>query len=133
MPNRVFCDTQALIFWALQPRRLSRNGKSALESAIEGRYLGCSDIVLWEISMLCAKGRIHPGTDPESFLSDLIKSSMVDIFPITPSIAVLSQSSHFSHGDPADRLIAATAMEHQSPLITADEKLRQIPGLQVIW
>jgi PIN domain nuclease of toxin-antitoxin system len=52
---------------------------------------------------------------------------------ITAEIAVLSRSSTIQHGDPADRLIAATALHGCWPLITADEKLRALPDLQWIW
>jgi PIN domain nuclease of toxin-antitoxin system len=55
------------------------------------------------------------------------------VLPITAEIAELSQSAVFSHGDPADRLIAATALAHRAALITADEKLRVIPNLRCIW
>ena len=48
-------------------------------------------------------------------------------------IAVLAQSEEFRHGDPADRLIAATAIAHGAPLVTADAKLRRVKGLRVIW
>ncbi|MEB3360555.1 MAG: PIN domain-containing protein [Synechococcaceae cyanobacterium] len=48
--------------------------------------------------------------------------------PITAEIAVLSRSCIFQHGDPADRLIAATALHGRWPLITADEKLRALPN-----
>ena len=55
------------------------------------------------------------------------------VLPITAEIAELSQSAVFSHGDPADRLIAATALVNRAALITADEKLHAIPNLRCIW
>ena len=39
----------------------------------------------------------------------------------------------FLHQDPADRLIAATALIHRALLLTADEKLRQTPNLVTLW
>ena len=48
-------------------------------------------------------------------------------------IAVTAQSTMFTHGDPADRLIGATAIVHRAPLLTIDEKLRAVPGLETIW
>jgi len=35
--------------------------------------------------------------------------------------------------DPADRLIAATAMVEGAPLVTADEQIRQAKVVQTIW
>jgi len=48
-------------------------------------------------------------------------------------LALLSRSPLFLHGDPADRLIGATALQLGAPLITADAKLRALPDLQSIW
>ena len=45
----------------------------------------------------------------------------------------MAQSGEFTHGDPADRLIASTAMVHGAELVTADEYLRSIPGLKTVW
>ncbi|MBS0424452.1 MAG: PIN domain-containing protein [Proteobacteria bacterium] len=55
------------------------------------------------------------------------------ILPLTPAIAELAESGIITHGNPGDQLIAATAITHQVPLITADEKLHAVPGLRCIW
>ncbi|MEN8130091.1 MAG: PIN domain-containing protein [Pseudomonadota bacterium] len=57
----------------------------------------------------------------------------LEVLPITPEIAVISQSDIFPHKDPADRLIVATAIHHKAPLITADQHLRQVKGLKTLW
>lgn len=63
----------------------------------------------------------------------LIKALRLEVLPITPDIAALSLSEPFNHKDPADRLIATTAIVHRAHLITADEKLRALPQLKTIW
>lgn len=83
--------------------------------------------------MLIAKGRIDPGMDAAQFVDDLVQARAVQVLPITPQIAVLAQSEEFRHGDPADRLIAATAIAHGARLVTADAQLRKVPSLRVIW
>jgi len=67
------------------------------------------------------------------YIQDILLALDVTVLPITADIAELSQSALFIHGDPADRLIAATALIHRAALITADEKLRAIPNLHCIW
>jgi PIN domain nuclease of toxin-antitoxin system len=57
----------------------------------------------------------------------------VRVLPITAEIAVLSQSDQFPHGDPADRLIAATARFHRAPLVTSDVKVRKLRDVETIW
>mgnify|MGYP001201154600 CR=1 FL=1 len=56
----------------------------------------------------------------------------VRVLPIAAETAFLSQSDVLSHGDPADRLIAATARLHRAPLITSDAKLRKLKEVTTI-
>jgi len=66
-------------------------------------------------------------------MEDIVESLGLNILPLTPAIAALAESGIVAHGDPTDRLIAATALAHRVPLITADQKLRTTPGLRCIW
>lgn len=83
--------------------------------------------------MLIARKRLDPVMDARQFLDDMIAARHVRVLSITAEIAVLSQSNVFSHGDPADRLIAATARLHRAPLITSDAKLRKLKEVTTIW
>ena len=67
------------------------------------------------------------------YLKQLLAALRLQILPITPDIALLSRSGLFVHGDPADRLIGATALQLGAPLITADAKLRALPDLHSVW
>lgn len=129
------CDTHILLFWADAPDRLSAAASQALNSGLERGSLACSDISLWEIAMLYARGRINncAGVTASAYIQDILTALKITILPITPEIAELSQNAFFTHGDPADRLIAATALIHRAPLITVDEKLRALPNLNCIW
>ena len=129
----IVLDTHALVFDALSPSRLSRPARKAIEHGFERRELACSDISLWEIAMLIARGRLNPQVDAGQFLDDMILGRCTQVLPITAAIAVLSQSDMFAHGDPADRLIAATAHFHQVPLVTSDARLRDVKTLATIW
>ena len=129
----IVLDTHALIYDALTPARLSARARKAIALAYEKRELACSDISLWEIAMLIAHKRLDPAMDARQFLDDMIAARHVRMLPITAEIAVLSQSDLYSHGDPADRLIAATAQFHHAPLITFDAKLRKLKEIMTIW
>mgnify|MGYP001545410112 CR=1 FL=1 len=53
---------------------------------------------------------------------------------ITPEIAELSASfGPEINNDPADRLIAATSVLANAPVVTADENLRAATMLETIW
>jgi PIN domain nuclease of toxin-antitoxin system len=129
----IVLDTHALIYDALTPARLSARARKAIALAFTERELACSDISLWEIAMLIAHKRLNPVMEARQFLDDMIAARHVRVLPITAEIAVLSQSYNFSHGDPADRLIAATARLHRAPLITSDAKLRKLKEVTTIW
>ena len=129
----IVLDTHALIYDALTPARLSARARKAIALAYEKRELACSDISLWEIAMLVAHKRLDPAMDARQFLEDMIAARHVRVLPITAQIAVLSQSDMFSHGDPADRLIAATARFYRASLVTSDAKLRELREITTVW
>jgi PIN domain nuclease of toxin-antitoxin system len=129
----VIADTHVLLFDALSPSRLTKKAKLRLERGYDEGALCCSDITLWEIAMLISKARIHVESDAVRFMDDILQARRINVLPITPEIAVQAQSIAFSKGDPADRLIASTALIHDADLITADEYLRTVPSLRAVW
>ena len=129
----VVLDTNALIFDALQPKRLTARAARVIESATSRGDIACSDISLWEIAMLVAKGRLDPGVELTGFLHDVIQARGLRVLPITPEIAALSHSAQFAHGDPADRIIAATAMHFKAKLVSADAQIRKLKAVEVVW
>jgi PIN domain nuclease of toxin-antitoxin system len=55
------------------------------------------------------------------------------LLPITPEIALRAYEwPEDFHGDPADRLIAATASVHRLTLVTSDEKLLERTDLKTL-
>jgi PIN domain nuclease of toxin-antitoxin system len=130
----ILLDTCALVFDALAPERLSAEALRAIEEGEEKGSLACCDISLWEIAMLIAKGRLDPGTDALSFLKLVLASRVIRPLPITPEIAKISANDAlFAHQDPADRIIAATALHYGGSLVTCDQALQAVKGLKIIW
>ena len=127
-------DTCALVFDSLDPARLSKKAAAAIAQADDAGTLACCDISLWEIAMLVSKGRLDPGTDSQKFILLVLAARNIKVLPITPEIAVRSaQSDICPHGDPADRLIAASTILHKSKLVTSDRKLATVAGLHIVW
>jgi len=129
----IICDTHVLIFWQDDPKRLTKKAKELLIIGLEEKTLACSDISFWEIAMLFNAGRLRGDVSAKQFMKDIVLTMGLSVLPVTPEIAVLSQEDIFVHKDPADRLIASTAIVHKAPLISADAKLRDVRGLDVVW
>lgn len=83
--------------------------------------------------MLIAKGRLHPGADATELCQLVLAARGVRCLPITPEIAACSTELALPHGDPTDRLIAATSLVGKAPLVTADKELRDCADLDTIW
>lgn len=129
----VVLDTCALIYDALDPGRLGQAARQALADGEKSGTLACSDTSLWEIAMLVEKGRLEPGAPTREFLELIVQARSLTVLPVTAGIAALAAGSRFDHGDPADRLIGATALLHAAPLLTCDARLKAIEGLQLVW
>jgi len=128
----ILLDTCAVIWDALDPERLSRKAKSAI--ARSGDELIICDISLWEIAMLIEKRRLVIAEPAGGFLKLVLRARNFFVQEITPEIAELSATLDASlGGDPADRLIAATSMVLNAPVITADARLLQAGVLRTIW
>lgn len=126
----VVCDTHVLLFWASAPDRLSALAAKTIERELESGRLACADISLWEIAMLASRGRIEIPVPPADYLRDIVLAMKLNVLPITPEIATLAQDPRLRHGDPADRLIGASAMQHRAELISADRQLARSTGCE---
>jgi PIN domain nuclease of toxin-antitoxin system len=79
-------------------------------------------ITFWEISMLVQKQRLEMRIDMEVWRKKLLKNGLQEI-PLDGAIAIRAGILRDFHGDPADRLIVATALQFSATLTTADEKI----------
>ena len=81
-----------------------------------------SAISQWEVSMLAMKGRLRLLPDEETWFSENLEQP-VSLAPLTSAIAMASCRLEDFHGDPADRIIVATAITLGIPLFTADDAI----------
>jgi PIN domain nuclease of toxin-antitoxin system len=127
-------DTHALMWWADENSKLSKKARQAATVAARRRELIASAISIFEITTLERRGRIALKIPLDEWLDSLRVLPELTIQPVTDEIA--ERAGAFGDvfpGDPADRIIAATALVLDVPLITADTKLRGIPTLTTIW
>ncbi len=130
----IVLDTHVLVWLVTQPEKLSKAAASAIRRARSSDGLSISDVTLWELASLFARGTLQSHGTVENTVQNLLDRSGVLVKPITSEIAALATQfpHHYPH-DPADRLIGATARAEGLALITRDENIRKSPLLKTIW
>lgn len=127
-------DTHTLLWWLAASDRLSREAGDALDSAAS---VFVSSISFWEVGMLVAKGRIELDRPVARWVNDVVASGEVVDAPVTASIGAAAAGFGDLAGDPADRLIAATAASLGVPVVTKDERLHAWSAatreIDVVW
>ncbi len=127
-------DTCAIIWDALQPKQLSAKAKKAIKKADENNALLICDISIWEISMLIKKKRIQTDTKAANLIKFILNARHYTVINISPEIAELSVNlDNEINSDPVDRLIAASSILKQAPIVTADQNLRNASIVDTIW
>ena len=130
----IVVDTHVVVWDALKPEKLSRRAKKAIAEANEGDGIIFCDISLWKIAMLMHKGRISVDLDYLQFIKLILDSNNYILRSISPEIAELSTQLFLNtNKDPADRIIAATAIINNLELITYDKSMRQSKKIRTIW
>jgi PIN domain nuclease of toxin-antitoxin system len=117
-------DTCAAI-WISTEQRMTRQSEDALQSArANGDKIYVSPITAWELGLLVSRGRLNLQMAPERWFSRLMQAPGLHLSPLSPSMLI---AASFLPGqaprDPADRVLAATAREHNYRLVTRDRKL----------
>jgi PIN domain nuclease of toxin-antitoxin system len=94
------------------------------ESAAQGN-LFLSVMSVWELGMMESKGRVRLHTSCAQWVEEALAMPGLSLAPLTPAIAVESTRLPGSfHGDPADRIIVATARTMHARLLTSDRNIR---------
>ena len=119
----VVLDTHVVHWWSAEPQRLSPAANALLATADE---VALAAISWFELAWLAHHGRIVLTVPISTWLGRI--ATQVRTLGVTPSIATAAVSLPASFpGDPADRLIYATAVDHGYPLVTKDQRLRDHP------
>lgn len=127
---KLLLDTHIFLWSLLEPERLGEN--VAVELQKQENQLWFSPISSWEIMLLEKKGNVLLEPDPASWLREAFKRVPVKEARINHEIAIQSCLIKLPHKDPADRLIAATAVTYGLILVTADTRLIQAKVCKVL-
>jgi PIN domain nuclease of toxin-antitoxin system len=96
--------------------------------------VGLAAISVWEIAMKAQSGRLK-FTCPYDLWIDqaLTQDPRLELLPLLPRISIAAVQLRWAHGDPADRIIVATAQAYEAPLLTADEAIHESRIVRCIW
>jgi len=123
-------DTHIWLWSALQPERLSR--RVALTVADPQNELWLSPISVWELIILCRKGRFRVQPDIATWVANSISQLRLVEAPLTIEVPLAMSALRFSHADPADQFLVASAKVFDLTLVTADRELLGVPGIKVL-
>ena len=121
----ILMDTHIWI-WLMEGNPMLAGSKvlSMIEQAAESGILSVSASSVWEIGMLEAKTRISFNVPCMEWIHKALSFPGLQLAPLTPEIAIEStRLPDDFHGDPADRMIVATARMNDVSLITKDKKI----------
>ena len=133
----IIIDTHSWFWWMETPERLSEAQRAAIqeqESNADG-LIGICATSLWEMAMLAQKRRLRVAVDLANWFADALAYPQVGVINLTPAIAIAStmMPDDFPR-DPADRIITATALIHNCPLVTSDSEIRNhAAGVAIIY
>jgi PIN domain nuclease of toxin-antitoxin system len=117
----ILLDTHVLVWVREGNERLGRRTSRRIDRALHDGALAISAFSFWEIAMLVDAGRMRLRVTVDEFRAASVGAGVLEI-PVDGSIAILSTRLGM-HGDPADRIIVATALQLRASLATADSAM----------
>ena len=124
---RFLLDTQVLLM-AVTGAKFSRRVQSILAGPDNDLLLSAASIL--EIALKHARKKIEM---PEEFMQQAVQDLGLTVIAFEPHHAYRLFSLPMHHRDPFDRMIIATALVEDVPLIGGDSQFGSYKGLKAIW
>ncbi len=121
-------DTHVLVWLDEGNSRLGKTALEAINESLINSQLGVATISFWEVAMLIDQQRLTIQTELADWRFELLQAGLLEI-PLRGTTAIQASQLPLFHGDPADRMIVATAIESEAILMTADERILSWTGL----
>jgi PIN domain nuclease of toxin-antitoxin system len=131
---KILADTHSAIWYLWLPENLSPQAVKAMDDeARSGGRIGVSAITLCEIVYLSEKGRINSNALELFREAILAADGIFEEISLDLSVcSLLPKIPRTALPDMPDRIIAATALYHNVPIVTKDRRIRE-SGLKTIW
>jgi PIN domain nuclease of toxin-antitoxin system len=118
-------DTHIALWLEGGDERLQTSTRAAIDAHWQdGGTILLSAVTVWEIALLVDVGRLHLDVPVDIWVDRFLDYPGIEAVPLGHVAAARSyQLHHLRHRDPADRLLIATAIEHECPLVTYDQQI----------
>jgi len=137
--NDVLADTHSIVWFLFDPPRLSSAADRALNVASQSGRVFISAITLVELNYLAGKASFpYSGVLPRLIALATDPNEPIEVLPLTLAVAqAIDQVPRSEIADMPDRIVAATAVAHQLPIVSADSDIQGSASLKtlvpVIW
>lgn len=130
-PTLIVLDTHAWLWHATSPERLSASARTAIETS---EQIGVCTISCWEIAMLERQRRIELDRGLREWIAGALALERIEPIPLSADIALdAGLLPDDLPGDPADRVVYATARRLRARLVTKDASLRRFDRETTLW
>jgi PIN domain nuclease of toxin-antitoxin system len=129
---KLLLDTCAILWAVSEPERLSTDGRQYLshtDSEIFVSVISCA-----EVACAVERGRIKLDRHWKSWFRTYSELNGWQLLPI--DLAVMEEAyslPEYTHRDPADRIIVATARKFHLHIVTAARRMLDYPHVETIW
>jgi PIN domain nuclease of toxin-antitoxin system len=123
--ERLLLDTHIVLWLDSGSERLRPETLTLIDDCWRGGgTILLSAVSAWEIALLLDTGRIDLDVPIDAWVRRFVERPGVEGAALSLAAAARSyQLHHLEHRDPADRLLIATAIELDCPLVTYDERI----------
>ena len=127
MTEALLLDTHIALWLDSGDDRLRPSTRTFIDDCWQnGGTIFLSSITAWEIAVLVDTGRIELDVPVDAWVLRFLDRPGIEAVPLAHRAAARSyQLHHLEHGDPADRLLIATAIDLRCPLVTYDKRIVQ--------
>lgn len=126
----ILLDTCSLLWLAMESEKLSA---PATQAIAECSIVWISTISAFELAQKHAKGKLRLPLSPFDWVRTALESHQLRLIPLDLESATGAASLPPIHADPFDRLLIATAMQHDLTLVTPDPQIQAYPNLKTLW
>jgi len=99
---------------------LGRKAKAVIRERARRGAVAVSGISFWELAVKAGKGRLELLPDVRAWLAAASRAAGLGVIDVDRDLMLRATSLEWTHGDPADRILVATALFHRLDLVTAD-------------